>query len=483
MPESAERATARALRSSARIALWASLALTLLAALVLSRLARPNPFATEMAAIGSDLSLWQGIDFETLPEVRTLQDYVRIDTAHPDPDELAGAEFLAARLATLGVPATIERMGERRANLWAFVEGEERAALVLHSHIDVEPAAAQEGWLYPPFGGVVDGPWIYGRGMYDMKSLAVAQLAAVEAVVRSGRKPRRSLLLLATSSEEAGSDTGTRWILARHPELVERMAVVLTEGGVVESLGPSEIKYWGIEFAQKHFGRVEYCGSDRERLEALAVAIRDGGRSAPRVEIDPAIRTFLAAYTGTRGLERYNALLAQPETLVADPRRFAELSPFMRSLFLDEVVPAPVAEEADGSFRLLVAIHLLPGSRLGPVVAELLPDWASFGVTATAPSETAAWAASPVDHPVYRALEAAVRAAHPGAPVGPYFLPWTATDSRYFRAAGIPSYGFSPFQIPVTDTLQIGQPNERMQLPGFVGGVRLYRDLVLRLVE
>ena len=56
------------------------------------------------------------------------------------------------------------------------------------------------------------------------------------------------------------SDTGTRWILARHPELVARMAAVLTEGGVVESQGPSSVKYWGIEFAQKHFGRVEFCG-------------------------------------------------------------------------------------------------------------------------------------------------------------------------------------------------------------------------------
>ena len=76
-----------------------------------------------------------------------------------------------------------------------------------------------------------------------------------------------------------------------------------------------------------------------------------------------------------------------------------------------------------------------------------------------------------------------MRGAHPGVAVGPYFLPWTATDSRYFRTAGIPSYGFSPFLISVTDTLQIGEPNERMQLPGFVAGVKLYRETVRRLVD
>ena len=66
--------------------------------------------------------------------------------------------------------------------------------------------------------------------------------------------------------------------------------------------------------------------------------------------------------------------------------------------------------------------------------------------------------------------------------MGPYFLPWTATDSRFFRSAGVPSYGFSPFLIMNTDTLQVDQANERMSLPGYVDGVTLYREVVRRLV-
>lgn len=483
MPPAPRSSFQQAIRASARWALWGSLVATLAATAILGRLARPAAFRLEAAAIQKDQALWQGIDFEQLPEVKLLQEYVRIDTSHPDPDEVAGAEFLAARLGALGVASTIERMGERRANLWAFVEGESPEAIVLHNHIDVEPAADLEGWRYPPFGAVVDGPWIYGRGMYDMKSLTVAQLAAVEAVVRSGRKPKRSLLFLATSSEELGSDTGTRWILARHPELVARMSAVLTEGGVVEALGPNAVKYWGIEFAQKRFGRLELCSSDRGRLESLRSVIFETCKSDPRPAVSAPVRRFLEAYAGTRGLESYQRLLAEPERLVADPARFAQLTGFMQSLFRDEVVAAPVAEEPDGSFRMLLSVHLLPDSELAAVVAELLPDWKTFGVGATVPTEAGARTASPVDHPVFRSLAESVRAAHPEAPVGPYFLPWTATDSRFFRARGIPSYGFSPFLIAVTDTLQIGLPNERMQLPGFVAGVRLYREAVARLVD
>ena len=71
----------------------------------------------------------------------------------------------------------------------------------------------------------------------------------------------------------------------------------------------------------------------------------------------------------------------------------------------------------------------------------------------------------------------------PGARVGPHLLPWTATDSRFFRQAGVPSYGFSPFLIFATDTYRVDTVNERIALPGYVDGVRIYRDVVRRLVN
>ena len=50
-------------------------------------------------------------------------------------------------------------------------------------------------------------------------------------------------------------------------------------------------------------------------------------------------------------------------------------------------------------------------------------------------------------------------------------------------SAGIPSYGFSPFLVTVTDTMGIARANERMPLPGFVQGVEIYRKLVRELAE
>ncbi len=187
------------------------------------------------------------------------------------------------------------------------------------------------------------------------------------------------------------------------------MAAVLTEGGVVESQGPSSVKYWGIEFAQKHFGRIEFCGSDRERLELLRNLIWETGKSEPRPGISAPVARFLESYAGTRGLESHQRLLADPAALVGNAGRFRSLTPFMQSLFRDEAVPAQVATEPDGSFRLLVAIHLLPDSELHAVVDELLPEWKRFAITASEPFEVATRTVSPLDHPVFRGLVEAVR--------------------------------------------------------------------------
>lgn len=481
-------AAERAARRSARVALWVSLAVTVAATPLLHRFARPltDPAWVEAS---SDQALWIGVDFEARPEVTLLRELVAIDTSAPPPGELSGeaelASRIAARLRSAGVEATVERFADGRANLWAIVEGEDPRALVLHGHLDVEPPMADGDWKFPPLAGAIDGPWIYGRGMYDMKSLLAAQLLAFESVAadaRAGRRPARSLMLLFTSSEETGSDTGTRWILAEHPELVGRMATVLTEGGVIEALGPREVKYWGIEFAQKRFAFFELCAADRESLEQLRRDLLAHGPSAPRPFVAPEVRTFLETYGPSRTHGALPELLSDPDRLVLEVDRYDALTPFLRSLF-HEVVFAfePVPAEGEG-WKMKTVAHLLPGSNLDELLEDRFPAWLRAGVTATRPGPVGADHGSPVDHPDFRALVAAVEREHPEAAVGPYFLPVTATDSRYFRAAGLPAYGFSPFVLLPAETTGIGRPNEKMQLPAYLNGVVLYRNAVRTLV-
>lgn len=486
MPKAVPTAAERLVRNCARAALYLALLASGLALKLLLVLAHP-PVPPEMREIEALQKLWSGVDFLAMPEVQLLKQYIGIDTSEPNANEVPGAEFLARHLAAAGLTPHIERLAGGRANLWAFVEGEDPKAIVLAGHIDVEPAEGPGDWDYPPFGGVINGPWMYGRGIYDMKSLTIAQLLATTDVAReaarTGRKPKRSILFLATSGEETGSETGTRWILRGHPELVARMGVVLTEGGVVEAMSADQVKYWGIEFGQKRFTEVVFCSADAAKLAALAEFLDRFDATDPTVPISPPVALFLARYGPTRGLENLQAWLANPRATLFDRSRFDRLTPFLQALFRNELMIFPVEPDPEGGFKLRLFVHLLPEADLQAVLAELLPESVTLGLTYRIGEDLGARQASPTDSADFLALERAIRERYPKTVVGPYFLPWTATDSRFFRGIGVPSYGFSPFLITVTDTMGIARANERMPLPGFVDGVAIYRRLIRELAE
>jgi acetylornithine deacetylase/succinyl-diaminopimelate desuccinylase-like protein len=483
MPASSPPSADRIARRSARIALWSSLALTVASAALLDRFAMPVPDPAYVRA-ESDQALWVGVDFASRPEVELLRRLVGFDTSHPNPREAEMADWIAARLATQGIVATVERFSDGRANLWAIVEGDDRRAIVLHGHLDVEPLQEEGDWRHPPLAAAIEGPWIYGRGMYDMKSLLAAELLAFEEVARrarAGERPRRSVLLLFTSSEETGSDTGTRWILDEHPELVERMDVVLTEGGVVEAIGPTEVKYWGIEFAQKRFAHFELCASDRDRLDDLRRHVLAIGPLPPEPAVAPEVLDFLSAYGPTRTSEEYRVLLREPARLPLEPQRWQRLTPFLKSLMADVVFAWEPESIGPAEWRMRAVVHLLPGREVEQVLAEGLPPWLAHGVSGTAPRPLGADHGSPIDHPDFAAVRATIERRHPGVPVGPYFLPVTATDARFFRERGIRTYGLAPFAIMASETTGIGRPNERMQLPAYLAGVELLGEIVRRL--
>lgn len=461
----------RRLRAAARLALYGSLAVTAAAAWLGSRLLQPS----------LDLHQpWLEIDYSANADVRLLQEFVRIDTSYPSGSELAGAQFLAGQLAAAGIPATLERIGQNQANLWAVLEGEDPQALVLHQHLDTDPVPSPERWSHPPFAGALDGPWIYGRGVFDMKSVGIAQLSALLELKKSGRRPRRSLVLLATGSEERGSDVGMKWILREHPELSGRFWAVLTEGGVVEARSPTDLKYWGTEFAQRRHVEVRLCSHRRERLEDLRADLLGRTESAP--VLTPEAAAYFRAYAPSRDHPALRALLGEPEALVRTPNGLDALPRLLRGAFTSSCHPGTVTGGPESGFQILVNCLLLPGVEFERVARELLPAWMTHGLAMNVREVSAAAPGSALDHPVMATIHAELERRLPDAPSGPWLQVTSFTDARFLRPAGVPAYGFSPFPFFVTDTMRIGDPDEHVSLDGFVSGVEIYRRVVERLV-
>ncbi len=414
------------------------------------------------------------------PDVDLLRRYIQIDTSQR---EIEGARFLAQELRRAGLEPVIEELGDGRANLWAVLEGRRSEAIVLHNHIDVFGIHRPDDWEFEPFGGEIEPPFLYGRGAFDMKSLGIAQLIAIRDLAARAAKPERSVIFLATADEESGSRLGTRWILREHPELAERADLVLTEGGVVEPVSVSEVKYWGIEAAQKRFAPGEVCFRSREPLDWLYAQLRERQFEMLMPVLTAEVEDFLRSYAPTRQEDYYRRLLGSLVEGGADPAHFRLFPAYLRSLFLNEVVPFPVEPTAEGSYRLPMMVHLLPGADFESVMAELLPPWLTHGLDVHFDEPLGADAGSSTASRDYRILEDALAEVLADAPVGPYFLSWSATDARFFRQAGIPTYGFSPFLLFNIESYRADTINERINLPGFVSGVEVYAETVRRLAN
>ena len=144
---------------------------------------------------------------------KNLVDYLRIDTSNPPGHETNGAYFLQTLLKREHILAELVGSDMQRMSVYARLSSgtNEKALLLLH-HIDVVPAVLTE-WTKPPFGGTIDGGYIWGRGALDMKSIGIAELMAFIELKRRNVPLKRDVIFLGVADEEMGGAKGTKWLL------------------------------------------------------------------------------------------------------------------------------------------------------------------------------------------------------------------------------------------------------------------------------
>ena len=88
--------------------------------------------------------------------------------------------------------------------------------LVLNGHVDVVPPGGEELWTRPPFGAVLEGGRLYGRGALDMKGPLMAGLHAMAAVRATGIELPGTVMLHSVVAEEDGGMGTLATILRGH---------------------------------------------------------------------------------------------------------------------------------------------------------------------------------------------------------------------------------------------------------------------------
>jgi acetylornithine deacetylase/succinyl-diaminopimelate desuccinylase-like protein len=385
-----------------------------------------------------------------------------------------------------GIEAKLVGDDPQRQSLYAKLDSPATdGALLLLSHIDVVPADAS-AWRQPPFAGVREGGYIWGRGALDAKSLTIAQAMSLIDMKRRGSVLRRDVILLAVADEELGSTKGCEELLAKHPELFEGVGFVINEGGANET-AVDKVLFWGIEVQQKVplWLRVTAEGMGGHG----AMPPKDGGATAKLVRALAAIDAIETPYrleasvaraAAQRHDERGKKLRAVREPVDASYVE-RQLTPSARNLLRDTITITRVS--APG------AVNIVPARAVAEIDIRLLPDASSeemlqrvrdaVGKNAKVDVIIAGKPTpeSPASGELYETLARVLRTSAPGAALAPVVIAGT-TDSRHFRARGIPAYGVAPFKVNYYDVDGVHGVDERIRARFFTEGVRLMRTIV-----
>ena len=176
----------------------------------------------------SRIAAW--IDQHFDEQVALLQRLIRHPTDTPPGDNAAHAELVAGLLEGLGwqverhaVPGEeVRRAGMASiTNLIVRRRFGDGPVIALNAHGDVVPPG--EGWSHPPYGGVVEDGFIYGRAAAVSKSDFATYIHALRALEALEQPLAGTVELHFTYDEEFGGLLGPGWLLSHgltRPDLV-----------------------------------------------------------------------------------------------------------------------------------------------------------------------------------------------------------------------------------------------------------------------
>lgn len=403
---------------------------------------------------------------DALGEVADLcAELIRIESVNTGdgtgPCEAEAAAYVEDRLVECGLrPERISCGGARRDAVVVRIPGSNpgRDALLLHGHLDVVPARAED-WSVPPFAAELGDdrgvPMLWGRGAIDMKDMDSMILALVRAWTRHGVRPDRDVVVTFLPDEEAGGRYGSHWLAENRPDLFEGVSEAVGEVGGFSLTVREDLRLYLIQTAEKGIGWLRLVADGRaghgsmpggvNAVTELAEAVARIGRHRSPERLTPTVRAFLDELVDAYGLPLDTSdPVGLIDRLGAMGRMLAPtltntVSPTMLSAgYKVNVIPGQAEAYLDARF--------LPGyeEELFDTIDGLLgPHVRREFVNHDIAVETG------FDGPTVEAMAAALQAEDPGARTVPFMMP-AGTDAKAFSTLGIRCYGFAPLRLPPT---------------------------------
>ena len=375
------------------------------------------------------------------------------------------------------------------------------APAVLLAHQDVVPVEpGTEGkWTEPPFSGAIAAGYVWGRGALDDKGSLVGILEAVEHLIATGAKPRRTVYLAFGFDEEVGGRRGAAHIADLLASRKVHPAFVLDEGGALATglipsvaapvalVGIAEKGYVTVELTAQAEGGHSSMPPKETAVGILAVALtRLEHDQMPRAIRGPTadLFDFLGPEMpfGPRLVMANRWLLGG--LLAAQFGATPQGNAMLRTTTAPTVLQAGVKENVlPSTARALVNFRILPGDSAGSVLEHVrrAVDDARISVRALQETVSNPSAVTSVNAEPFQLLARTIRQVIPGAVVTPWLVVG-ATDSRHYSALTPNVLRFVGATIGPDDLRRVHGTDERIGVQAYANSVRIYIQLLKNAV-
>jgi acetylornithine deacetylase/succinyl-diaminopimelate desuccinylase-like protein len=447
-------------------------------------------FAQSQAALSPEHQAARDI-FKQLIEINT--------TDTPAGNVTAAAEAMAERFRTAGFPAEdihVDGPKPNKKNLVVRLHGRGAGKPILFiAHLDVVEALRQD-WSMDPFKfNEVDG-FFYGRGTSDIKQGDTILVANFIRLKKEGWIPARDLILALTADEEGGDSNGAQWLAQNHRDWIDAEYCINTDAGDFETKKGKRMLL-GMQTSEKNY--VDF------RLEVKS----NGGHSSRPVK-DNAIYHLsqglarladfdfpVSLNETTRGYFERTATLESPATgpdfravIGSDHAKAGEAAKRLsQTAFFNALLRTTcVATRLEGGHAnnalpqtaaANVNCRMLPQDSLQNVQDTLKRVLADDRIVVSVVGEAVPAPASAINPLIVSKLQALSAKLYGGLPIVPV-MDTGASDGKYLRIAGIPTYGV-PGVFENVDDVRAHGKDERIGVKDFYDGVDFYYEFIKSL--
>jgi acetylornithine deacetylase/succinyl-diaminopimelate desuccinylase-like protein len=459
-----------------------------------------RPFAKTLAAALLSLLYLASARAQTTrpqPEQQLAHDiykeFIEIQSGFTTGATTPVAQAAAARLKAAGFPDSDIFVGgviPKKANLVVRYHGTgARKPLLLLAHIDVVEAK-REDWSMDPFLLTEKDGFFYGRGTGDDKAQAAVWIANLIQYKKEGFKPDRDIIVALTADEEGGGPyNGVDWLLKNHKELIDA-EFALNEGGWGESLDGKKLSN-DLQISEKYVLNFRFEVHNKgghssmpvadNAIYHLAFALAHLSEFAFPLKTNEVTAAYFQQMskieTGPVKDDLAKVAAGSQEAM----QKVAAASPIWNATLRTTCVATQLeGGHAMNALPQLAAANVncrvLPEDSADYVLATLKKVVADEQVTITPTLEFTVGSPSPMRPDVLAAVTTTTQKIWPGVQTVPIMV-MGATDGRYLRAAGIPTYGIQGFFFDRNDIRFHGR-DERMAVQSFYEGQLFLYDLV-----